>query len=54
VFTRKGKGKALNQKANIKRQKAKGRHFIFCKNRKISSALLPFDICLLPFDLTNA
>jgi polar amino acid transport system substrate-binding protein len=41
-----------NQKPKGKRQMAKGRHFLFFRmgKRKISSDLLPFDICLLPFD----
>jgi hypothetical protein len=49
----------------IKRQKAKGKRqkweaegcaaFLtpFGANERISSALLPFEICLLPFDLTG-
>jgi len=43
-----------NQKANIKRQQAKGRKMTIYFDRlkkKKSAALLPFDICLLPFDL---
>ncbi len=49
--------KATNQKAKGKRQKAKGRHFLFSFD--ISGAafffpLLPFAFCLLPFDFVTA
>jgi hypothetical protein len=49
----------------IKRQKAKGKRqkweaegcasfrLSFGEEKKVSSALLPFDLCLLPFDLTG-
>ena len=45
-----------NQKANIKRQKAKvgfGSKAI-AEILTLSSALLPFDICLLPFDFVSS
>jgi hypothetical protein len=49
--------KSEKQKANLKRQKAKGWHFLFLlslflrKRRSPLKKLLPFAICLLPFDL---
>jgi hypothetical protein len=55
-----------HKKSKGKNQKAKGQHLFFIKCEgetflfkgmyvfeKKSSALLPFDICLLPFDFTS-